>query len=159
MAPVAAGEQRRERRRGQHQIPVLRGEAQDQRERVVVVGEEDLVGREALLRVAEVDRVGQVRGHHQQGVDRHVVAVEQRAPPPARADVRGQGQEREQDEGSVGVDHRGGVEEQRAAQQLRSLRPREVEQPRVVEPEDEAAEHQHRIDQGDAPHEQSDGGV
>ncbi len=86
-AAVTAGQQGGEQHGREHEVPVLRGELQDQCERVVVVGEEDLVGREALLRVTEVDRVGEVRRHDEHGVHRHVVAVEQRPPPALRADA------------------------------------------------------------------------
>ena len=136
-----------------HQIPVLGHEFPDQLQRVVVVGEEDFVGCETLLRVAEIDRVGEVRRHDQHGVDCDVVP-EQHGPVPAPF-AQGQGQQRQQDEHPVGVDDRGGVEFQRSGQQRPRLGPRQgAEHGGVVEVERRAAEHQHRVEQHDAPHEQ-----
>ena len=71
-ASVAPDEQRREQRPQQYEIPVLGHEGSDELQRVVVVGEEDLVGREALLRIAEIDRIGEVQRDDQR-IDRHIV--------------------------------------------------------------------------------------
>ena len=117
-ASVAPRQQRRQREPRQHQIPVLGHELPDELQRIVVVGEEDLVGREAFLRVAEIDRIGEIRGHDEQAVYRDVIAEEQVAVPAPFPQV--QGQERQQDEQPVGIDHRGRVEEQRPPRSCRS---------------------------------------
>ena len=151
-AAVAPGQQPDQRCAREPQVPVLGEELSDERQRVVVVGEEHLVGREALLRVAEVDRVGEVRRDDEEGVDRQVVAVEHPPVEPRIADPGRQGQQCEQDEEPVGVDDRRRVELQRPAQQGAPLAAERAELLGVVEVEEHAAEHQHRIEQGDAPH-------
>ena len=79
VSPCQQGDHRRAEEPEQ---PVFGQELRGQLQGVAVVGEEDLVGREAFLRIVEVDRVGDVRGDDQHGVDRDVVS-EAEVPPPA----------------------------------------------------------------------------
>ena len=150
-AAVGPGQQRRERRPHHDKVPVLGHELPDELQRIVVVGEEDLVGGEPLLRIAEIDRIGEVRGHDEQRVDRDVAAVEQAAVPAPFAQV--QRQQREQDEGPVGIDYRDGVEFQCAGEELSDFAEGQRAQQRgVVEVERETAQHQHRIKHDQPPH-------
>lgn len=160
LAAVAPCKQGDEARGDERQVPVLTQELHNQLRRVVVVGEEELLSREALLRVAEVDAVGHVDRHHQQRTHRQVVAVAQVAPPAPLAQTARKGQQREEDEEPLGVDNRGRVELQRPLQELSRLVPRErAQQFVVVEVEDHAAEHQHHIEQHDAPEKQEKRGM
>ena len=152
-APVAPCQQSDQGDPQQHQIPVFGHEFPDQLQRVVVVGKEDLVGRETLLRVAEIDRVGEVCRRDQHGVDRNIIP-ELHGPVPASF-AQAQRQQRQQDECPVGIDDRRGVEFQRSGQQRPCFGPRQgAEHGGVVEIEGRAAKHQHRVKQHDAPHEQ-----
>lgn len=137
----------------EHQVPVFGGEPQGQRKRVVVVGEKELFGREAFLRVVEVNRIGEVEGDDQHRIDRRVVPEKQCAVPPTLAQ-RG-GQQRKQDERGIGIEHRGGVEQQSAPQQRPELRARNrADQRAVIEVENRAAERQHDVEQCQPPDEQ-----
>ena len=94
----------------EQQGDVLGHEFADELQRIVVVGEEDLFGRETFLRIAEIDRIAEVDRHDQQGVDDDVIEVEHPLPPAPFAQM--ERDEREHDEQGVGVEHRHGVEQQ-----------------------------------------------
>lgn len=87
----------------EHQVPVFGGKSQGQRKRIVVVGEKELFGREAFLRVVEVNRIGEVEGDDQHRIDRRVVPEKHCAVPPTLA--QRDGQQRKQDERGVGIEH------------------------------------------------------
>ena len=159
LAAVAPHEQGGQGRRRNDQIPVFGHEFADQLQRVAVVGEEDFIGGEPLLRVAEIDAVGHIDRYDQHGVYDGIVPEQQTAVPLAFARV--QRQQREQYEHPVGVDDRRGVEFERTRQQLPQLSPAQrSQQLRVVEIENHAAEHQHRVKQCDAQQQQQGrGGV
>ncbi len=154
-AAVSPGQEGCEERARHCQIPVLGGELHDEPERVVVVGEEYLVGRETLLRIAEIYRVGQIESHDGRGVDDHVVPIRHRLPPTAFAKV--QRHERQQDERSVGVKYRYGVELERPAQQIGQYPPpqfRSSQCRQIVDVEYDAAEREHDIEQRQTAREQ-----
>ena len=80
----------------EQQGDVLGHEFADELQRIVVVGEEDLFGREAFLRITEIDRIAEVDRHDQQGVDDDVIEVEHPLPPAPFAQM--ERDEREHDE-------------------------------------------------------------
>ncbi len=113
-ATVSFGQQPNESRAEQCQPPVFDEEFSDQKQRIVVVGEEDFIGRESFLRVVEIDRIGEVDDHHEQSIDCDVVPEKQVPVPLFFAQV--QRQEREQYECAVGIADRRRIEKQRTAQ-------------------------------------------
>ena len=108
LASVTPNEQPDEDCADEEQVPVFGGEFQHELHRIGVVGEEDFVGGETLLRIAEIDAIGQVYGHDQQRID-HRIVPEENTPIPAPLPEM-ERQQREDDEKQIGVENRYGVE-------------------------------------------------
>ena len=134
----------------QNDMQILRCKGHNQLQRVIVIGKEDLIGRETLLRIAEVDGITHIDYNQQQGIDHHVIPIHHPLPPTLFTQM--QRHHRQKDKDGIGIEDRHGVELKRATEQAPPLLAgQRSDKFAIVEVEYHTAQHQYDVEQQDAP--------